>query len=287
MNRRYLLTLIWVVILWVYIGAFSVIAENASNTTKNITTQSKTNILVTDDQIKWPQTIATGLIAAIGIFIANLILDRVRDWYYKPDLHMDENPYPVSEPINLEIFNVREPNLKPEFWHDRKFVLKYRVYGMKVHNHGRRAAEDCKGVLNDGEDKKISWNVPSERHKMTINAKSFEFLDVYAVLESNEANEDLQKGLKERVERLGYELPCIDGITRPNEHREVVEELLKEHKDNPGYLIPLIIAPTENGFQQPPHLNWHVEPGNWKVTVSSKNAEPIIIDLKIGSANSL
>lgn len=223
--------------------------------------------------INWPQLIGTGFIAGFGLFLANLLLDK----YRRPSLEIKSQA--SSADIFLDVFNIGDPGLRPEKWDARKLTLKYKVSRIKIENDGRSAAEECKGVLNDGQDKKVCWNVPTERHKMMINSKSFEYLDVCAVLQSEKDSTELVSELKQNIDTIGQTYTNIHNQSTVNEAYAKVKQWITEY--DPDYLFPRIIAPTENGWIEPPHLNWHIKPGKSKITISSKNAKPRIINVTI------
>lgn len=113
---------------------------------------------------------------------------------------------------------------------------------------------------------------------MTINSDSSEYLDVCAVLRSDYTSEELLNLLNNKIDKVGHGYADIHHISRINEHYPKVKQWSSELK--PEYFIPKVIAPTENGWQSPPHLNWHIASGVCTVTVSAENAEPRSISIK-------
>jgi hypothetical protein len=223
--------------------------------------------------LNWAQVLGTGFIAGFALFLANLGLDE----YRRPKLKIKSQASPVE--IDLAVFNISDPALRAEQWPARKMTVKYKVSRLKIENDGRLAAEDCKGILNDGMDRKICWNVPSERRKITINSNSFEYLDVCAVLESKKSAQGLVTELEESIKKIGQSYANVHLQSTVNEEYSKVKDWLKEN--NADNLFPKIIAPTEDGWKEPPHLNRHIKTGSSKITVSAKNAKPRIIDVTI------
>lgn len=87
--------------------------------------------------INWAQSIVTGLIAPIGIFLANYFIDKVRFKRDRPVLQLEPQSYPTKEPIDLVIFDPNDPTLREELWEFINFNLKYTVNRLKVRNTGR------------------------------------------------------------------------------------------------------------------------------------------------------
>ena len=133
--------------------------------------------------------IISGVTTFLGLFGAWSLLDWKRDRQIRPVLQIDqkENPYVLGTGIHISIYDVSKPDLPPELREISKLDLRYRVNRITVRNNGNSAAEDCKGLIinQDGREMKVCWYVPSEKHKMTINAQSSEYLDLCAFLESD------------------------------------------------------------------------------------------------------
>jgi hypothetical protein len=137
------------------------------------------------------------------------------------------------------------------------------VNRVPITNRGRSAAENCKGVLKIKErQEKISWSVPSEVYKMTINADSEEYLEVCAILDGD--TKDIFTQLNNHIGSKFGSGP--EGSVA----KARVKAIYKKHED-----IPRIISPTENGWQ-PVHLNRGINPGPATILVTAKNAKPTL-----------
>jgi hypothetical protein len=133
---------------------------------------------------------------------------------------------------------------------------------------------------------KVCWYVTNERHKMTINAKAYEYLDLCAFLESDPMQ--LAKTLKENVGNLREAYVNSAGSTVIIEEvRKLKYDFISQYSNDEEYeemrkrYFPFIIAPTENDWQRPPHLNRGMKAGAARVRITSKNASPIECNITI------
>jgi len=127
---------------------------------------------------------------------------------------------------------------------DKKW--EYRASRIIVENKGRRAAKNCKGYIVIGVRKeRVCWTVPKERPNATINAKDTERLDVCAFYKSGPSHTG----------------PLV--ITKGDKE------------------VPTIIAPTEEGWDDPGKCRdlSGIEPS--KVIITADNAEPVEAQIKI------
>jgi len=229
-----------------------------------------------------PQTIITIITTVATLFGANIALDWIRHRQTRPVLKInhDENPSTYENDYQIPMYNITTPTsiLVPGLEKMIGITLNYKINRIKVRNSGNTAAEDCKGIIiQNGIEMKICWWVPTERHKMTINAKSYEYLDICAVLIGDR---------KKIIDNFS-----LDNVSksiasyRRNSTLEVVQELdsieydifkrFPESEDPIDKLIPYIIAPTENDWQQSAFYNRHLKSGKASVRITSKNATPI------------
>jgi hypothetical protein len=141
-------------------------------------------------------------------------------------------------------------------------------------------------IIQDGMEVNVCWNMPTQRYKMTINAKSHELLDLCAFLQDDASKKVIE--LKKNVSELR------DQYSGPDKQTVVIEEVRKikyeylelypNSEDNPKLAkkyFPYLIAPTENDWQYPPNLNWPLKAGPAVVRITSKNASPIEYNIKI------
>jgi uncharacterized membrane protein len=118
------------------------------------------------------QAIITIFTTVSALFGANYLLDWFRYRKSRPviAINPDENPFVVQEIIDIPVYDFRSEGVTSVQDDVGFFYLHYKVNRIKVRNKGNTAAEDCKGlIIQNGKEMKICWNVPSERHKMTIN----------------------------------------------------------------------------------------------------------------------
>lgn len=243
--------------------------------------------------VDWEQALATGSITGLftfaALFGANHLLDRKRLRETRPVLRIlpNENPSVTPDPIDLRIYNVDGPGLPSDLRKISIFTVKYKVNRIKVRNTGNSAAEDCKGmIIQDGIEVNVCWNIPTQRYKMTINAKSHEFLDLCAFLQDDASKKVIE--LKKNVSDLKdqYSGPDSQTVVLEEVRRIKYEylELYPSSEDNPKLIekyFPYLIAPTENDWQHPPNLNWPLKTGSAVVRITSKNASPIEYNIKI------
>lgn len=243
--------------------------------------------------VDWIQALVTGSIAGLftflALFLANHLLDLKRYREKRPIIKIssEDNPSIVMKPIKLSLYNVTRPDLPSDIRKVSRFDLEYKVNRIKVENNGISAAKDCKGmIIQDGQEMNVCWNIPSERYKMTINAKSHEYLDLCGFLSDNPS--DKVEELKNNVSSLREQYTLSDNQTRilepvPGIKHDFLEQY-PEVGDNPKIIekyFPFIIAPTENSWQNPPNLNWILKPGPAIVRITSMNAAPIEYNIKI------
>jgi hypothetical protein len=259
-----------------------VINSNLSN--HNVITQSpKITTTSVPNEIGSIGNIVVGaLIAALGLFIGNYFLDIKRNREKRPILQIGRkgNPYVLETDIELPIYDIgkSDPNLPSNLRQISRLVLRYRVNRIKVKNDGNSAAEDCKGlIIQDDIETKVCWNVEGERHKMTINAMSYEYLDLCALLEDD--SKQLAETLKQNVSNLPetYKNSTNEAV-EINDVRRLKYEFIEQYSNDKDKLelikkhFPSLITPTENGWQDPPHRNRVIKPGSASVRITSKNA---------------
>jgi hypothetical protein len=234
------------------------------------------------------QIIITIITTAAALFGANYLLDWKRHIQTRPILKInpDENPstYENDVPMPMYYITTTMSVSTPQLAKMIGFKLHYKINRIKVRNSGNTAAEDCKGIIiQNGVEMKICWNVPDERHKMTINAKSYEYLDICAVLIGdrkeiidNFSLDDVLKLIKSYRKTVG-----IDAKQELDRIEYGIFERLPEPEDEVNQLIPNIIAPTENDWQKSAFDNRKLKSGKASVGITSKNATPIEYNITI------
>jgi len=83
----------------------------------------------------------------------------------------------------------------------RTFEILYKINTVLVQNNGWKAAKNCKGILNIGnEEVKVYWSAFDERDSMTINAHSVEYLDLFAIVDGEPS--EIFNRLSENISKL-------------------------------------------------------------------------------------
>jgi hypothetical protein len=243
--------------------------------------------------VDWLQALTTGSISGLftfaALFGANCLLDWKRHLQERPilDINLSDNPTVLEKPIEIPLYDVTKPDLPSHLRKISRYVLRYKVNRIKVSNNGNTAARNCKGmIIQDGVEMNVCWHMPAERYKLTINAKSYEFLDLCGFL--LDKPDDMAVELKKNVANLSEQYTMTDNQTRLLESVPAIKhEFLAEYpneSDNSKLIakyFPYIIAPTETNWQSPPNLNWILKPGHAIVRVTSVNASPIDYDITI------
>lgn len=243
--------------------------------------------------VDWFQALITGSISGLftfaALFGANCLLDWKRYREKRPILKINssDNPSVLEKPIELPLYDITKPDLPSHLRKISRFALQYKVNRIKVSNNGNTATRDCKGmIIQDGVEMNVCWNIPGERYKLTINAKSYEFLDLCGFLLDKPS--DMVGELKDNVSNLNEQYTMTDHQTRilesvPSIKHDFLTEYPKD-SDNPKLIakyFPHIIAPTEINWQSPPNLNWILKPGLAIVRITAMNASPIEYNITI------
>lgn len=245
-----------------------------------------TNIYSTTSQegdtgsINIVQTIITIIATVIALFLANYLLDWKRLRQTRPILKInpDENPSTYENNVPRAVYNIETPLLLPELAKMTEFDLIYKINRIKVRNDGTTAAEDCKGIIIQNDiEMKICWNVPSERHKMTINAKSYEYLDICAVLigDRRKIIDAFMDYVSKLIKSYRESEVTFDQRQELNRIEKDFYKRFPKAEDAENEFVPYIIAPTENDWQQPAFNNRKLKSGRASVRITSKNATPI------------
>ncbi len=201
----------------------------------------------------------------VGLFIANLALDR----YRRAKLSVDKNNSPKLVQIDLAVYKIDE-KLIP--YHLRHFTVPYNVNRILIRNVSSSAAKNSKGVLRvDDLEYRVCWSVPTERTLATINAHSMEYMDLSAGLVGTQ-NEHFKKYCERITELQNYINENIREVTLRYILLQEVSEISHIFKTSDD--IPLVIAPTENDWQVPPNKN-HVL--LWRLDSDAKQKEYTMI----------
>jgi hypothetical protein len=127
-------------------------------------------------------------VAAIAIFV----LMR------RPKLDLDRVHSPLVKTIGLVAFLIDDARVPLNL---RTFEIIYKINTVVVQNNGWKAAKNCKGILNIGnEEVKVYWSAFDERDSMTINAHSLEYLDLFAMVDGELS--EIFNNLSENISKL-------------------------------------------------------------------------------------
>ena len=128
------------------------------------------------------------VVAAIAIFI----LMR------RPRLGLDKVHSPLVKTIGLNAYLIDDARVPLNL---RTFEIIYKINTVLVQNNGWKAAKNCKGILNIGnEEVKVYWSAFDERDSMTINAHSVEYLDLFAIVDGEPS--EIFSSLSENISKL-------------------------------------------------------------------------------------
>ncbi|HYA82210.1 MAG TPA: hypothetical protein VEH06_01985 [Candidatus Bathyarchaeia archaeon] len=128
------------------------------------------------------------VVAAIAIFIV----------MRRPRLGLDKVHSPLVKTIGLVAYLIDDARVP---FNLRTFEIIYKINTVLVQNKGSKAAKNCKGILNIGnEEVKVYWSAFDERDSMTINAHSVEYLDLFAIVDGEPS--EIFNGLSENISKL-------------------------------------------------------------------------------------
>ena len=128
------------------------------------------------------------VVAAIAVFVL------IR----RPRLGLDKVHSPLVKTIGLVAYLVDDARVPLNL---RTFEIIYKINTVLVQNRGWKAAKNCKGILNIGnEEVKVYWSAFDERDSTTINAHSVEYLDLFAIVDGEPS--DIFSSLSENISKL-------------------------------------------------------------------------------------
>ncbi|MGB7955298.1 MAG: hypothetical protein WCF23_15065 [Candidatus Nitrosopolaris sp.] len=160
-------------------------ANDARNSIKKIINDTRNALL--DLGIKIAEI---GSIVAAAIAIIALIR--------RPWLGLDKVHSPLVKRIGLGAYDIDDTRVP---FNLRTFKISYKINTVLVRNKGWKAAKNCKGILNIGnEELKVYWSAFDERDGMTINAHSVEYLDLFAIVDGEPS--EIFNSLSENISKL-------------------------------------------------------------------------------------
>ena len=116
----------------------------------------------------------------------------------RPKLDLDKVHSPLVKTIGLVAYLIDDARVPLNL---RTFEIIYKINTVVVQNNGWKAAKNCKGILNIGnEEVKVYWSAFDERDSMTINAHSVEYLDLFAIVDGEPS--EIFISLSENISKL-------------------------------------------------------------------------------------
>ncbi len=227
--------------------------------------------------------IGSGLATAFGIFLANIMIDRYRD----PKLVLDQSH------IENEILHIVLVDKEID---EYRFVKKtqFMLHRIKIRNAGRLAAKNCNAVLAFGnKEYKITWK-SSEKEDVTINANSYEYIDVCAILMDKRKNvfnwlNEIYIQISEKEKDLFNSKTTYYAKSTFEELKYFEKKIRTEYPYKSS--IPDIILPSEKGWGEllkdirrrylEGYFHGNSDQKNAKIIISSENTGPISFNIKI------
>jgi hypothetical protein len=130
---------------------------------------------------------------AVALVAASALIRR-------PWLSLDEVYSPLIRRIELGAYDIDDSRIP---FNLRTFKISYKINTVLVRNKGWKAAKNCKGILRIGNDEvKVYWYafLPSEIQGMTINSRSVEYLDLFAISDGEVS--EVFNSLSENISKL-------------------------------------------------------------------------------------
>jgi hypothetical protein len=135
-------------------------------------------------------------VAEIGSIVAAAI--AIIALIRRPWLGLDKVHSPLVKRIGLGAYDIDDSRVP---FNLRTFKISYKINTVLVRNKGWKAAKNCKGILNIGnEELKVYWSAFDERDGMTINAHSVEYLDLFAIVDGEPS--EIFNSLSENISKL-------------------------------------------------------------------------------------
>lgn len=201
-----------------------------------------------------------GSIVAAAIAIIALIR--------RPWLDLDKAHSPLVKRIGLEAYNIDDTRVP---FNLRTFKISYKINTVIVRNKGLKAAKNCKGILNIGNEQvKVYWSAFDERDGMTINTHSVEYLDLFAIVEGEPS--EIFNSLSENISKLKSYINSetfTDASLRQSLNTKI-ETLSSRYKSSED--IPRIITQSAND-------GWRIPGEQYYSRISeAETRRPIMVD---------
>ena len=177
---------------------------------------------------------------AVALVAASALIRR-------PWLRLDKVYSPLIRRIELGAYDIDDSRIPFSL---RTFKISYKINTVLVKNKGWKAAKNCKGILRIGNDQvKVYWyaSLPYEIEGMTINSRSVEYLDLFAIFDGevsevfNSLSENISK-LKSYVNNdpsLRQALSArVDVISNKYKSPEDIPQIITQYAKD-GWRIPV------------------------------------------------
>ncbi len=173
-------------------------------------------------------------LAVIGSIVAAAIVILVL--MRRPRLGLDKHS-PLVKTIGLVAYLIDDARIPLNL---RTFEIIYKINTVLVQNKGWKAAKNCKGILNIGnEEVKVYWSAFDERDSMTINAHSLEYLDLFAIVDGEPS--EIFNNLSDNISKLKNYIADTSLRESLNANIEAISTRYKSAQD-----IPRIITQSAN-----------------------------------------
>jgi hypothetical protein len=186
----------------------------------------------------------------------------------RPRLGLDKAHSPLVKTIVLLAYLIDDAGVP---FNLRTFQIIYKINTVLVQNKGWKAAKNCKGILNVGnEEVKVYWSAFDERDSMTINAHSIEYLDLFAILDGEPS--EIFNSLSENISKLKSYInnqTFTDTSLRQslNANIEAISARYKSAED-----IPRIITQSAN-------YGWRIPEKSYYLPISkAETSRPLMVD---------
>ncbi len=201
-------------------------------------------------------------LAVIGSIVVGAIVLLVL--LRRPRLGLDREHSPLVKTIGLVAYLIDDAHVPLNL---RTFEIIYKINTVLVQNKGWKAAKNCKGILNIGnEEVKVYWSAFDERDSMTINAHSAEYLDLFAIVDGEPS--EIFNNLSENISKLRSYINSDTSLRQSVNAR--IEPLLARYKSAED--IPRIITQSAN-------YGWRI-PGerSYLSRSETETSRPVIVD---------
>jgi hypothetical protein len=206
-------------------------AMDIRNTIRKIVSDIRNDLLQIGITFGEIGSIVVALVAAIALI-------------RRPWLGIDKVHSPLVRTIELTAYDISDSRIPLEL---STFKISYNINSVVVRNKGWKAAKNCKGVLKIGNDEvKVYWYgflLPSQMEGMTINPRSIEYLDLFAIIDGDVL--EVFNSLSENISKLKNYVNNDPSLSQLLSARtDMISNKYKSAKDIPQ----IIIQHTKDGW---------------------------------------